>query len=328
MVLERLRPSLGTAIVMGLREGALPDPPTTAYLMVGEGCSGNCAFCTQARDSECGSDLLSRVTWPEFPADDVIEAFGKGSGADLKRICLQCLNDTRTLSVLPELIEKLFAASGLPVSVSIPLMDDEYLRALKDSGADRVGIALDAAEKNLFDEVKGRLAGNNVTWEEVWGCLRTAVHIFGEGKVSTHIIVGLGETDREIVEVMMGCREMGVSVSLFAYTPMRGVRHKGKPPDLSRYRALQAARGAVVEGSLADGFGFDVSGRLSALPERVFAGALDPSRLFMTRGCPDCNRPYYNERPRGPIFNYPRPLTIEEQKRAFSQVRSYLEGAE
>ncbi|MCW3977503.1 MAG: radical SAM protein, partial [Candidatus Bathyarchaeota archaeon] len=31
-----------------------------------------------------------------------------------------------------------------------------------------------------------------------------------------------------------------------------------------------------------------------------------------TSGCPGCNRPYYNERPGGPLYNYPRqPLPDE-----------------
>jgi len=32
----------------------------------------------------------------------------------------------------------------------------------------------------------------------------------------------------------------------------------------------------------------------------------------LTSGCPNCNRPYYNEKPSGPIYNYPRPLKKEE----------------
>jgi biotin synthase len=27
---------------------------------------------------------------------------------------------------------------------------------------------------------------------------------------------------------------------------------------------------------------------------------------FLTSGCPDCNRPFYNEKPSGPLYNYPR----------------------
>jgi biotin synthase len=33
---------------------------------------------------------------------------------------------------------------------------------------------------------------------------------------------------------------------------------------------------------------------------------------FRTSGCPDCNRPYYNEKPSGPIYNYPREPTEKE----------------
>ena len=37
--------------------------------------------------------------------------------------------------------------------------------------------------------------------------------------------------------------------------------------------------------------------------------------MFETSGCPGCNRPYYNERPGGMLYNYPRPLTAAEAAR-------------
>jgi biotin synthase len=33
---------------------------------------------------------------------------------------------------------------------------------------------------------------------------------------------------------------------------------------------------------------------------------------FQTSGCPGCNRPYYNERPGGHLYNYPRKLYVKE----------------
>jgi biotin synthase-related radical SAM superfamily protein len=39
---------------------------------------------------------------------------------------------------------------------------------------------------------------------------------------------------------------------------------------------------------------------------------LSSGAAFQTSGCKDCNRPYYNERPSGPLYNYPRPLSQEE----------------
>jgi len=33
---------------------------------------------------------------------------------------------------------------------------------------------------------------------------------------------------------------------------------------------------------------------------------------FRTSGCPGCNRPFYNESPRGPIYNYPKKLSSQD----------------
>jgi biotin synthase-related radical SAM superfamily protein len=41
---------------------------------------------------------------------------------------------------------------------------------------------------------------------------------------------------------------------------------------------------------------------------------------FCTAGCPGCNRPFYNERPAGPMYNYPRPLTPAEVEAACSEM--------
>ena len=41
---------------------------------------------------------------------------------------------------------------------------------------------------------------------------------------------------------------------------------------------------------------------------------------FQTSGCPDCNRPFYNEQPSGPFYNYPRPLTATETARAIEEM--------
>jgi biotin synthase-related radical SAM superfamily protein len=73
-----------------------------------------------------------------------------------------------------------------------------------------------------------------------------------------------------------------------------------------------------------DGFEFDGSGKLSKVPEGKVP--LDASQIFQTRGCPDCNRPYYNERPRGPMFNYPRKLDDDESSLAMAEALGYIRG--
>ncbi|HHD16772.1 MAG TPA: radical SAM protein [Euryarchaeota archaeon] len=321
---ESIRLSLGTAILLGLRKAPLDAPPTTAYLMVGDHCINNCSFCTQARDSSSRSDLLSRVTWPSFDYEEVMFAMERAADRGILRICLQCLNDPSFLPLLPEIIRDLKVKTALPVSVSIGPTGDGMVKRLKEAGAERMGIALDGASEEVFERIKGSKVGNPYTWKGTWEALERAVKIFGRGKISTHIIVGMGETDRDVLDTLLRARELGILVSLFSYTPMKGTRFRGEQPPLERYRALQLARHAIMGGAGGEIFRTDEKGKLVEMDvERIvaMAGSID---AFRTRGCPDCNRPYYNERPGGPMYNYPGPVDMERFRMGLDDARSYM----
>jgi len=188
--------------------------------------------------------------------------------------------------------------------------------SLAEAGAERIGIPLDAATKKIFDAVKGRNIGGPYSWEKVFGLLTEAVDIFGKGRVSTHLIVGLGETEKEMVEVIQHCADMDVLPGLFAFTPIRGTSlEKRDQPRVQAYRRIQVARYLILHrlkrfeemqfGDDSQIVDFGV-GR-EALNQIIRTGA-----PFVTTGCPACNRPYYNEKPGGPIYNYPRDLTDDE----------------
>jgi len=319
-MIDEIRVSIGTAIVLGLKRGALPDRPTTAYLMVGKRCVNNCSFCTQAREAGGEADMLSRVSWPKYPRDRVIDAL-KEEGDKFGRVCFQCLNDPEMVPDLPRLIEDMRSASDLPVSVSIVPVSKDMMRKLKRSGAERIGIAMDASNPDLFSKIKGREAGNPYTFQGHRESLLEAIGIFGRGYVSTHIIVGMGESDKDVVELIRWCRINGIIPSLFSYTPMKGTRDLGPPPPVGRYRALQIVRHVIVEGDGDIDVGYDGNWMISEMevPDRSMV-----QYAFMTRGCPMCNRPYYNERPGGDVYNYPRSLSEEEINRALRDVENYV----
>ncbi|HUT17269.1 MAG TPA: radical SAM protein, partial [Acidobacteriota bacterium] len=48
---------------------------------------------------------------------------------------------------------------------------------------------------------------------------------------------------------------------------------------------------------------------------------VETGKPFLTSGCPDCNRPFYNEKPSGPIYNYPRNIRLEEIEAIKRQLR-------
>jgi biotin synthase len=55
------------------------------------------------------------------------------------------------------------------------------------------------------------------------------------------------------------------------------------------------------------------------IPAHELKNRLVDGIAFETSGCPDCNRPYYNERPGGIMYNYPRRLTRTEVEQAIAE---------
>lgn len=308
----RVNLSIGTAAVLGLAQVPMATAPTTAYLMLGGRCLMNCAFCAQARESQAGALSLSRVTWPEYELAAVAERLAQAaaSGA-IRRACLQVTVTASALERALAILRTVKAACDLPFDVAILPHDLGQVRQLVDAGADHIGFGLDAACERIFRQVKGG------DWSRSLALVEETALVL-PGRAALHLIVGLGETEREMVDRVQWAHDRGVTVGLFAFTPVRGTHLAGRPPpSLSAYRRMQAARWLIVhDRARAGGMAFDEEDRLIHLG----APLPDGGEPFRTSGCPDCNRPFYNEQPGGPLYNYPRPLTAGEAARALDEM--------
>jgi len=315
----KIRVSLGSAIVVGLMKGKLDAAPTTAYLMTyrEEKCVANCGFCPQARESNSRADMLSRVSWPSFPTKMVINKLAKAAiDKKIRRICIQVLNYPQVFAELLALVMAIRNIPDVPISVSCQPLTKENLRRLAKSGVERIGIPLDAATESIFNKVKGFLVGGPYSWKRQFQLLDEAVKIFGKGRVSTHLIVGLGENEREMVEIIQKCVDMGVLPALFAFTPIAGTRLENiSQPPIENYRRVQIARHIIVNGMARfENMCFNEKGCLVdfGVSREVLLSIVESGKPFLTSGCPYCNRPYYNEKPSGPLYNYPKSLSIKE----------------
>jgi biotin synthase-related radical SAM superfamily protein len=315
----QIRVSIGSAMVIGLLEGKLDVAPSTVYLMTHKSgkCTANCGFCPQAKNSLSKAELLSRVSWLAFPTQTVIgqieNAFHTGK---IKRVCIQALNYPAVFDDLEGLVKTIKQHVKIPVSVSCQPINKNNIMRLANVSVDRIGIAVDTATQKLFDQVKGVGAGGPYRWANQFRELGEAVEVFGAGNVSTHLIVGLGETEKEAARFIHECTALGVLPALFAFTPVRGTRLETSPqPKMETYRRIQLARHLIVKRvSRFENMQFDVKERITDFgvelePLTQIAESGEP---FLTSGCPNCNRPFYNEKPGGPIYNYPRALNSEE----------------
>ncbi|GAH43330.1 unnamed protein product, partial [marine sediment metagenome] len=241
MTIDKIRVSIGSASVLGLYESKrFNDLPTTCYLMTyKEGhCTANCGFCPQARESESSIELLSRVSWPIYSFKEFLTKLKYLPPIKrFKRICIQTLNYFQNFQDLNEIISQIKENSEIPISVAIPPMSKDKLEHLKLIGVERIGIALDAATPEIFENVKGKEVKSPYNWESHFQNLKEALEIFPEGFVTTYLIVGLGETSKEILKLISDLHELKIKVSLFAFMPIKGTKLDNLPqPELINFQ--------------------------------------------------------------------------------------------
>ncbi len=316
---QYIQTSLAASLTLGFQAGSFHRNAElkglNLLLHYDEGCLGKCHFCglsRSRRDAPKGKTFI-RVDWPLYALEEIIE---RTKGKDqIHRVCLSMITHPKALEDTLYVIEKLRRQTDLPVSVLISptlIRHDDSLAAMKKVGADRVGIAIDAATPELFDQLRGKGVGGPHQWDHYWNVVQRAVNFFGRFHAGIHLIVGLGETEEEMVHAIQKGQNMGAYTHLFSFFPEIGSPMENhSPPPLDQYRRIQLARWVINEDFGSAGqMKFDEGGRLID-----FGTEIDPliriGEPFMTSGCPGrdgkvaCNRPYGNERPSGPIRNFP-----------------------
>ena len=307
--------SAGTACVVGKKQLKTDVLPTTAYVMLGEKCLNNCRFCAQSHSSTARADRLARITWPDIPAQEAAAAIAAAFEAGrLKRVCLQVVRTGQSWQAGVAALESLTRESAIPVCIASAIETVEQAGELVARGADRICIALDAATPDIDRQVK------DGQWTRRHELLQRCASQL-PGRASTHLIVGLGESEEAMLKTIQECLEQGITVGLFAFTPVPGTAWADRrPPDIGRYRRVQIGHYLLRQGYSPVLLQF-CDGQLAAiaLPVKELLSLLADGKAFETSGCPDCNRPYYNERPGGSLYNYPRPLTPAETRQAIAE---------
>ena len=332
MTVDKIRVSIGSASVLGLYNSTrFKVPPTTCYIMTfnSNQCFANCGFCPQGRESKGSDELLSRVNWPVYQFKDFITKLNYLSPSKrFKRLCLQTLNYPNKVQDVIEIISKIRKKTDIPISIAIPPVSKKNLQKIKNLGVERIGIALDASTPEIFEKIKGKGVNGPYTWDSHFKALKEALDIFSEGFVTTHLIVGLGESSKDILSLIYDLKRLRIKVGLFAFTPIKGTKLESlNPPDLIYFRKIQLGRYLILEENKnLNDFTFNNKGEIVKLSinMRDLENIIAQTDAFLTSGCPGCNRPYYTSRPKGPIYNYPKKLNDKEKKEIYNSLKEFV----
>ena len=206
-----------------------------------------------------------------------------------------------------DLVRSIRDVSHIPISVLVfPLSDERYV-LLEELGTDKLVIPLDAAERKLFEWIKGRAAGSVYEWATHLDGIRRAIAVFGRGSVGTHIIIGLGERCKDALRLIDKLHADGVHSALFAYTHLPGTRGLRTNLCIEHCRAVQFGVYLIREGIATFA---DMNFREGDVVDFGIAGEemlrfVGKGDAFRTTGCPDCNRLYATET-HSEVFNFTR----------------------
>ena len=337
--------STAAAISLGLMGGKMHRCSCThclnLLLTYPEGCRANCAYCGLARHREADRDYADRnfirVDWPAVPMTEIVDIVKRqGPKTSFHRMCISMIthpnSDADTLTVLKTWTDRIDPAD-IPVSIlSNPTtMDRADVVRLKELGADMFTVAFDAATPELFERTRGKTVDGPHHWDRYWEVLGHAADVFGREKIGVHLIAGMGETEREMLEIVQRVKDIGGHSHMFSFFPESGslMDHLPATPR-DQWRRVQLARYLIDYRDVRiDHMRFDEHGRVVdyGLPRAELDGVIEAGTAFRTSGCPGkvaedvsaCDRPY-GDSPPSNIASFP----FQPNKRDRAKIRRQL----
>lgn len=327
---EYVQMSTAAAITLGIMRGRMYRCACTRCLNLlltyPEGCRANCAYCGLARHREAERDYADRnfirVDWPAVPLETTVDIVARdGAASPFHRMCISMIthprSDEDTVTVLRKWTARIDPAT-IPVSIlSNPTtMTREDVKRLKDLGADIFTVALDAATPEIFDRTRGKGVQSPHSWAKYWEILLAARDIFGPQKFGAHIIVGMGETEHDVLALVQKLVDLGGHSHMFCFFPEKGslMDHLPATPR-DQWRRVQLARYLIdYRGVRVEHMSFDEEGRVTGfgISQGELDAVIDEGVAFRTSGCPGkfrddvsaCDRPY-GDSPPSNIASYP-----------------------
>lgn len=177
-------------IASGVLERPLCHCPEQAYITLSEKCVYDCQFCPLPK-------LQGGIKSSAKVQQMVAEAYATG---ELKAISLTsgvAVSPEKEVERMASIVKQLAHKYDLPIGVSVyPTKDSS--EELYSAGASEVKYNVGTMDPELF-----RRFCPHLSLHEVLDALENAVNIFGRNRVSSNLIIGLGENDETIRKGIM-----------------------------------------------------------------------------------------------------------------------------
>lgn len=199
-------------MVDGDIEEVVAHCPGQVYITISERCIYNCQFCSVPKSQgkiKTKGEILAIVE--KARKDGKLKVIALTSGI--------AISPEDEINRVIEIVKALVLYK-VPIGVAVHPAKNCSQR-LKEAGVTEVKYSVETMDPEIFDRVcKGR---KGHTLEFILKSLREAVEVFGRNRVSSNIIIGLGETDECVRQGVENLAKMGVIPVLrpISITPLR-----------------------------------------------------------------------------------------------------------
>ena len=199
--------------------------PGQAFINLHDRCRYTCAFCTLPVSPGKG---LSASRWTAL-IKGALSAKKVDAVALTTGVPVSPSGACRDLARIVRSIRRDFP--NVPIGVEPYTVEERDIRLLKRAGATELKLNVQCATAELMERVCPGLDREGIMQN-----LSAGVRLFGKGRVCSNLLIGLGETDRQVLRTVRKLAEIGVAVNL---RPLRlnalnrGPLKKalGKPPN-------------------------------------------------------------------------------------------------
>ncbi|MBS1975880.1 MAG: radical SAM protein [Bacteroidetes bacterium] len=323
---EFVRISAASAIALRLQSGRFSRDfdfgGINLLLNYENGCLSDCSYCGLARTRPGAYEEKSfiRVEWPLVETDRLIGRM-KTHEDKLTRLCISMVTHGSAYRDTLEITKKLTSTLRTPLSILVapPTLNTEKLQQFKDNGVDMIGVGLDAITEETFRQHRTNVPNGSLRWDNYWNIINESRRIFGPWKVNIHTVVGLGETDKDLIDMFVYLKEHQILPYLFSFNPEPDSRMAfSEKASITRWRRIQLVKHLIEKYEFpADAVSYDDQGMIRKMEIRGQSIAkaiedLDAGIPFMTNGCPSeggeeagCSRPYGSYRPSESFRDFP-----------------------
>lgn len=183
------------------------------------GTSDQCGFCGIGVSLAAGRTIAKKT--PRMLAEVALAARDLDNAVDATLTTGSTAAPDRGALYVSRCAQAVRQAAGLPVEVQFePPRELAVLDQVHDMGVDAVGIHVESFDPEVLSRVApGKFRTGIERYFQTW---RRAVELFGEGRVSTYVILGLGEDPELTVRMCKRAVDIGVYPFVVPLRPVAG----------------------------------------------------------------------------------------------------------